>query len=413
MAEFDDIPFGKPVSVNPDFLEIPFGRPVKDQLAAIPAGTDLAPQEDKDILRRLRKRRRTLTRKQELGYIEEVTRGLGRLGARKITAYGGILEMVGFQSMGRKLRDRGRRMSADPNLQPSESVATGDSVQLTNPRWWTSVVSEEGPQLLQQLGLAYAARGVGRIGQITAFAAPTFTMEGGLAFDGAFESLRSQGASEEAATAGATAAGVVTGVGAGVLDSIPYSRLVLKRIPGADRILAKSISNRILNGFVGRAVQGAAVEGPTEIGQEAWSDLVQFIIAKDPDAFANWLQRYKGAGTIGAILGGAVDSATGRRPLNDDVRTALREQFGADEITEAAVTVPPSDPEKAGLMEAENIEIQETLRPTADTAPAEEAAGQIPNSEVLREASTPNPKTPEGQRVRDEMSGMDAVNDAG
>jgi hypothetical protein len=151
-------------------------------------------------------------------------------------------------------------------------------------------------------------------------------------------------ASERARAAGATEEerGTVAlrGVGIGLLDILPIARVVkFVDLPALNKILDKIPPEKVET--IGERIRSAGVTGGAEAAQEAASNVLQNLNAREYDALAEAFdittaQEAALGGSAGAILQGLVDLFTSRK-RGKTVAEVAEEQAG--------------DPEIAGLLE--------------------------------------------------------------
>ncbi len=127
--------------------------------------------------------------------------------------------------------------------------------KIRDPHWWVSGISETIPQSVTSIGL-YATAGA------PAAFAFTASQEGGAAYLEALE----QGADEATAAKEAVAVGLVNGV----LELLPWERLIGRVGDAVGQTAKRTLIKRIVGVLEGTATQ-AGIEGVTEGVQEAWS----------------------------------------------------------------------------------------------------------------------------------------------
>ncbi len=211
-----------------------------------------------------------------------------------------------YENIGQELAEWGRDLQQSKVLQVSKSVAKQGAFPDSfsqSPKW----ILERGPEIVPQIGTqllaAYLTRGQSVGTQLTAFATSGALMEAGSAYIDIKKALVDQGVEEQEAERRASQAGVYVGAGSALLERIPGAMILFGRIPGADKVFRKGLLAKLNNNIVGRTLASATAEGVTEAAQEAWQDTMQYAQTEDPETFANWGERYAGAGLLGTIGG--------------------------------------------------------------------------------------------------------------
>ena len=281
------------------------------------------------------------------------------------------------------------------------------------------IENASGPvaQLAVQFGSAYLTRGRSALAQLTAFAAPTVTLEGGGAFREAEEKLLARGVDPETAQQQATTVGLITGLGSYALEAVPFGVYFANRIPGVKKIVQDRILARLSTPFAkvaaatgtagrlaGRGIAGSLGEGWEEFTQELWGDLVAYGSQTDPEAFADWQKRYTEAAGLGAIIGGPAAVATTKTKKQEEAAkefrrvTAIRDAIAEiKQRTDAGEQLEPVVAEvRRRLLDAgydlDRVPVGPPAAPPAEVKPPP-AAPAAPT--IATEAVVPPPQAPE------------------
>src|SRR5215210_2324477 len=211
------------------------------------------------------------------------------------------------ERVGRCLAERGGEIAQAPGNQASASVRDGGVLQPRNPAWWAAGIAETAPQIVGQIGLAWASRGKSLPTQAASFA-PTFMMEGGTQYNEIYDNLVAQGVPEEDAHHRAQGASILTGAVNAALEKTSIDRI----LPGEvlDDVVSRSIRARLAR-VARRAAEGFLSEGVTEMAQEVVSDVLQYAATGDEDTFAQLGERALAVGLVGGAVGGSLGGVSG------------------------------------------------------------------------------------------------------
>lgn len=253
----------------------------------------------------------------------------------------------GQRAAGRFVQEGGRQVREQ--FPASASVQRGGAFQPTNPSWWIASGGDVLFTVGVSMGTGWAASGMGmgRVAQLAAFSSPTAILEGGGAYAETYERLSEAGMSDEEAHAIASGTAFMTAAGATLLEQGPGRLFMFDELPGLQGAFGKRLAERIASSRPIQVGVAMTTESLQETSQEAWGDVVSLLVGQDPDAFADWFQRYAAAGTLGAFAGGVARTgqmAAGRDTSGQDQLNQLLEGLPQDvrADVERALGVRPS-----------------------------------------------------------------------
>lgn len=179
------------------------------------------------------------------------------------------------------------------------------------PRWWLALGADIAPQIAMQVGLAAATGGLSVPLRLAAWAAPIAATEA----EQARQRVIARGGSKEEAAGTA----LMTGLGTTALENLTGAAVLLRRVPGADRIFSRQLAARLANvmrrrgGRLGAVTASEAVE---EVAQGALADALVYARTRHPEEFRDWLKRYAAQAAGGALGGAALGAAAEVLPLH-------------------------------------------------------------------------------------------------
>ncbi len=209
-----------------------------------------------------------------------------------------------LQRLGRYLERIATEQLEDPRLAQSRSVEEG-GVELRNPKWWVENLPGEAQIFMGQIGLSMLMPN--KKAKMIAFVAPTAVRVGGAVFLQTRDLLLEQGMDRAEAENNARGAAYVAAVGSTMLEYFgPAAVFAMNRVPGAMSHFTTTLAGR-----AAKLGLGAGTESVTEVAQEVWESVSQYIFTRAPEVFADLPDRIKAAAGMGFVLGGAGGAVLG------------------------------------------------------------------------------------------------------
>ena len=272
---------------------------------------------------------------------------------------------------------------------------------IKDPKWLGRNLGQSLPNLVASLGISTVTTALTAnpaVGLVAGFGT-SYSLESGFAYMDAIEA----GVDEDTANK----VSLVVGVGNGVLDSLPFGRLLTK-IPGG-----ATLKRAIIREIVGGIIKQTALEATTESLQEIVSNAVARVYDKDRSLFAGVPESF----LIGGILGGGT-SLVIETPLDLMQNRSAKVVDGLNEAVKNAEAKPEelrTQDEKdlldanKGITNVKPIEIKTNKLETAikqykqdqgvNILPSGEMKINVPLQELTKLAETPEVKTMTAEQV--------------